>query len=167
MKLNKTMLVILAGVSLFIGFVVFAVGIGAIFPSMHKFTAPLICGGAVQVETTQYSYKPGQVGWEHHIYCDSNGARKEITFPAIGVTGLIASLAIFIVLVIWMRRSVTLPANFGELATDLQRDVKAASSGKPAGSALERLSQLKQMRDGNLITEAEYERKKAEIMKEL
>lgn len=167
MKLDKSMVGMLAGVSLFLGFVVFAVGIGAIFPSMHKFSAPLICRGEVQVETTQYSYKPGQTGWEHHIYCNSDGARKEITFPAIGMTGLIVSLAIFIIIAFRMRKSLTLPANFGKLATDLQRDRKAASSGKPAGSALERLIQLKQMRDQNLITEAEYERKKAEIMKEL
>lgn len=167
MKLNKMMLGILAGASLFLGFVIFAAAVGAIFPSLHKLTAPLLCRGDVQVETTQYSYKPGQVGWEHHIYCDSDNGRKEITFPAIGVTGLVASLVIFILLVFWMRKSVTLPANFGELATDLQRGKGAASSGKKAGSVMERLSELKELRDKNLISGDEYQRKRSEIMDEL
>ena len=161
MKLNKMMLGVLAGVSLFIGFVIFSVAVGAIFPSLHKLTAPLICRGEVQVESFKYSYKPGQVGWDNHIYCNTNGVKKEITFQAIGVTGLLASALIFIVLVFQMRKSVTLPDTFGELATDLKPE------NKKKGSALERMSELKKMRDENLITDAEYQKKKADIMKEL
>jgi hypothetical protein len=161
MRLNKILLVVLAGVSLFIGFVIFSVAAGAVFPSLHKLTAPLICRGDVQVESLKYSYKPGQVGWENHIYCTANGVQKEITLPAIGVTGLLASALIFVVLVFQMRKSITLPGNFGELATDLKPE------NKKKGSALERMSELKKMRDENLITDAEYQMKKANIMKEL
>lgn len=165
MKLDKTMIAMLAGGSLFIGFVLISVAIGAIFPSMHKLTAPLICNGSVEVETLQYSYKPGQVGWENHIYCDSEAGRREITFPAIGVNGLIASVIIFVIALIWMRSSITLPENFGSLATDLRK--KKTPSGKKGGSALERMSELKKMYDENLISKAEFEQKKTEIMKEL
>ncbi|MFT3890289.1 MAG: SHOCT domain-containing protein [Anaerolineales bacterium] len=168
MKLDKTMLFILAGVSLFLGYVVFSVGVGAIFPSLHKLSAPIICSGDVQLESVQYSYKPGQVGWERHIYCVNGSTRKEITFPAIGVTGLFASLLMFIILAIWMRKTLTVPANFGELATDLQREKRSASSitGK-TGSAMERLSELKKMRDENLISDVEYQQKRTRIMDEL
>lgn len=166
MKLDKTLIAMLAGGSLFIGFVLISVAVGAIFPSMHKLTAPLICDENVEIETLQYSYKPGQMGWEHHIYCTSeSGERKEITFPVIGVTGLIASAILFIIALIWMRNGIRLPENFGSLAKDLKK--KKNSSGQHEGSALERMSELKKMYDQNLISQVEYERKKDEIMKEL
>jgi hypothetical protein len=166
MKLDKTMIAMLAGGSLFIGFVIISTAVGAVFPSMHKLTAPLICRGNVEVESIQYSYKPGQVGWENHIYCAAeSGERQEITFPAIGVTGIIASTIIFVIALVWMREGVTLPATFGSLATDLKR--KKKSSGGKDGSALERMSEVKKIYDQNLISKAEYEQKKAEIMKEL
>jgi hypothetical protein len=166
MKLDKTMIAVLAGGSLFIGFVLISVAGGAVFPSIHKLTAPLICNGSVEIETLQYSYKPGQMGWEHHIYCASeSGDRSEITFPALGVTGLFASGILFVIALIWMRKSIILPENFGSLATDLKKRKK--SSGQQEGSALERMSELKKMYDENLISKTEYEQKKAEIMKEL
>jgi hypothetical protein len=165
MKLDKTLIAMLAGGSLFIGFVLISVAIGAIFPSIHKLAAPLICKGSVEIETIQYSYKPGQMGWEHHIYCVSEEGGKEITFPAIGVTGLFASAILFIIALIWMRKGIRLPENFGSLATDLKK--KKNSSGQKDGSALERMSELKKMYDQNLISKTEYEQKKEEIMKEL
>ncbi len=168
MKLNKTVIGILAGTSLFIGFVIISVAVGAIFPSLHKLTAPLICSGTVEVESIQYSYKPGQVGWSNHIYCDQqSGERKEITFPAIGVTGVIASGIVFIPLALWMKNSLFLPENFGVLANDLKQKNNSSAKKKKEGSALERLSELKKMHGENLITKDEYEKKKAEIMKEL
>jgi hypothetical protein len=160
MKLNKTMIGMLAGGSLFVGFVLISVAIGAIFPSIHKLAAPLICTGSVEIETLQYSYKPGQMGWEHHIYCAGEEGRKEITFPAIAVTGLIASAILFVIALVGMRNGIRLPENFGSLARDLKRN-------KKDGSALDRLSELKKMYEKNLISQAEYEVKKAEIMKEL
>jgi len=109
MKLNMMTLGVLAGVSLFIGFVIFSVGVGAIFPSMHKLTAPLICSGEVQVESVQYYPSSGGVGWKNHIYCIEEGNQREITLPAIGVTGLIASVIIFVLLAFRMRKSLVLP----------------------------------------------------------
>lgn len=166
MKLDKTMIAMLAGGSLFIGFVLISVAVGAIFPSIHKLSAPLICRGDVNIQVNTYSYKPGQSGTDIHIYCvDDQGTQKEITFQAIAVTGLVASAILFVIALIWMRNGLTLPATFGTLAKDLNR--KKNFSGEKDGSALERMSELKKMYDQNLISQAEYERKKAEIMKEL
>jgi hypothetical protein len=96
--------------------------------------------------------------------------QKEITFPAIGVTGLVASAIIFVVLSIRWRNSLVMSKDLASLALD----TKPASSSpgeskrkKKQGSPLERLSELKKMRDENLISEAEYDRKKNEIMEEL
>jgi hypothetical protein len=161
MKINVVGLLILAGISLFIGFVIISVAVGAIFPSMHKLTAPVLCSnGEVEVEVITYSYKPGQIGTDNHLYCNDEEGRREITWAAIGVSGLFYSAIIFVLLLIWGRSLATLPANFGERATDLKR-------GKKGGSAMERLAELKKMRDANLISQAEFERKKAKIMDEL
>ncbi|MBM3125678.1 MAG: SHOCT domain-containing protein [Chloroflexi bacterium] len=169
MKLNLTMLAILAGISLFVGFVIVAVGIGAIFPSMHKLTAPLICGGEVEVESIRYSYKPGQVGWEHHIYCIEAGNEKEITFQAIGVSGLVASAILFALFATRSWKKVVLPGDFGEPTTDFKpnRIPGSARGRKKEGTRLERLAELKQMYESNLITKEEYEKKKARIIDEL
>jgi len=161
MKINIAGLLVLAGISLFIGFVIIAVAVGAVFPSMHKLTAPLICKGEVEVEVITYSYKPGQIGTDNHIYCIDEEGQREITFPAIGVTGLFYSAIIFVGLLIWGRKIATLPANFGELAPRKSR------GSKKEGSAMERLAELKKMRDADLISQAEYERKKAKIMDDL
>ena len=169
MKINKVMLGILTGTSLFIGFVIISVAVGAIFPSMHKLTAPLICSGEVKVESIQYYPPSGGVGWKNYIYCIEQGNEKEITFPAIGVTGLVYSAITFVVLLFLGRKAVVSPENFGELATDIKpkKTGMFGSEKKKDDSALERLSQLKKMRDENLISQVEYERKKAEIMEEL
>jgi hypothetical protein len=161
MKINVIMLVILAGISLFLGFIIISVAVGAIFPSTHKLTAPLICKGEVEVEVITYSYKPGQIGTDNHIYCIDEEGKREITWAAIGVSGLFYSAIIFAGLLIWGRKAITLPANFGELAP------KKSRGSKKEGSAMERLAELKRMRDADLISQAEFERKKAKIMDEL
>ena len=131
MRLNKLMLGVSAGVSLFVGFVIVSVAVGAIFPSMHTFAAPLICSGEVKVESIRYSYKPGQVGWDNHIYCIERGKQREITFPAIGVTGLIASAILFVFLIFVMRKSFVPREIFGEPVTDLNsKKTGKSGSGK-------------------------------------
>ncbi len=168
MKLDKMMLGMIAGISLFVGFVVFTAGVGGVFPSIHRLTAPLVCRGEVQVKSVKYSYKPGEITWTHHIYCDSESGRKEITLLAVNMTGLIASAIVFIILAFRMRKSLTLSENSSTSTPDLNPGRKTASSGTgKTGSALERLTELKKMRDQNLISDAEYERKKTEIMDKL
>jgi hypothetical protein len=161
MKQKLTVLSILALVSLFFGFAIFAAAGGALFPSLHKLSAPLICEGAVEIETIRGSYRPGETTWSHHIYCVTGSERTEVTMPTVLMTGLLASAATFVVLLVFFGKSILTgtPANFGVLATDLKPGNK--------GSALERLTELKKLRDGSLISQGEYERKRDEIMKEL
>ena len=168
MKKDLSMLYFAIIGSLFTGFIIISIGIGALIPSMHKLTAPLICRGEVDVDTTRYSIRPGETYWEHKIYCiKTGGGVDEITFPAIGMTGLVASAIIFAILAYrWRETLVVDKKDFGTLATDLNFTKKYGKQKKQR-SPLDRLSELKKMRDQNLISEAEYDRKKTEIMEEL
>jgi hypothetical protein len=169
MKSDRFVLYAALGISFFTGFIIVSIAIGAIFPSLHKLAAPLICRGEVQVESIRYSYKPGQVGWDNHIYCSTDGVKKEITLPAIGVTGLAASAILFAVLAFLWRDSLVVPVAADAPSTPTQK--KHSTQGAPKknkrGTPLERLAELKQMREQNLVSESEYDRKKSEIMEEL
>ena len=158
-KPNWLWIGIMFGVSLFLGYAIFTAAVGAFVPGVNVISKPLLCSGEFSIETTRYSYKPGQVGWQHNIYCDG----KDITLAAIATTGFIVSLAIFIVFLIYGRKSIFLPENFGALSNDLE-SIESSPQGK---SPLERMSALKELRDKNLISQVEYERKKDEILKEL
>jgi hypothetical protein len=146
------------GVSLFLGYAIIAAAVGAFFPSINTISKPLVCQGEFKIETTRYSYKPGQMGWQHNVYCDG----RDVTLPSILVTGMFFSLLCFIVLLVRFPSFIFHPKNFGELANDLKAAEK--SGGK---TTLDRLTELKELRDKNLISQVEYERKKDEIMKEL
>jgi hypothetical protein len=163
MKFRLILLSVLMVVSLFCGFAIFAAAGGALFPSIHKLSAPLICQGTVEIETIRASYRPGETSWTHYIYCVNGSARQEITIQAVLLTGLLASAATLALLLIFFGRSIftATPSNSNVPAADL----KPGNTAK--GSALDRLTELKQLRDGNLISQAEYERKKDEIMKGL
>ena len=161
-KPNWMLIGIMFGVSLFLGYAIFAAAIGAFFPSINYLSKPLLCAGEFSIETTRYSYKPGQVGWQHNIYCDG----KDITLPAVAMTGLLVSLAIFVVFFIRYREAMFHSEDFGALAKDTKQTSKPAK-GKKRKSPLERMAELKEMRDQNLISDTESERKKAEIMDEL
>ena len=159
---NWFLIGILFAVGLFIGYVIFAAAIGAIFPSISYISKPLLCSGDYAIETTRYSYKPGQVGWTHNIYCDG----RDITLASVATSGLIASVVVFVALFIRYREHMFYSKDFGALANDLKQTRKS-KKGEKAKTPLERMAELKEMLDQNLISQVEYERKKDEIMKEL
>ena len=154
---NWIVIGILFGVSLFLGYAIFTALATAIFPAVNNVSGQFLCDGNYEIITTKSSPRPGETYWSHSILCDGN----DITFRAVGLTGLVASLIFFVLLLIlarnWWFREKAAPAPF-------------ANAGVPAKgkkSAMERMSELKEMRDKNLISQVEYERKKDDIMKEL
>jgi hypothetical protein len=157
-KPNWIIIGILFGVSLFIGYVFFMAMIGAFFPAINQVSRPLLCDGEYSMDTVRSNPRPGETVWSNQIYCDD----KDITFPSVMLTGLIFSLVIFVILAFRSREHLLHSSDFGELSSDMKQTKK--SGGK---TALERMAELKEMRDKNLISQAEYERKKDEIMKEL
>ncbi len=167
-------------ISLFLGFIVGGVIIGNIFPSTIKITDTILCDGEMSVINRAYSYKPGQSGVEHIVKCTdpASGEVRTITGAAVTVYSLMFSLAIFILL--WINRlirklrgkpvigdvvSPTPPAQVGRAS--------AAPPAAPSGfnpakdSALQALTELKKLRDAELISELEYQDKKAEILAKL
>ncbi len=155
-KPNFIVIAILFGVSLFLGFAIFTAIVSAFFPAINNISRPLLCTGDYTIETIRSTYRPGETYWSHYIYCDG----RDITVPSVALTGLIVSLVFFVLLLIYFRDRLFYPKDFGKLATDL----KKTQTGK---TPLERMTELKELRDKNLISQVEYERKKDEIMKEL
>jgi Short C-terminal domain len=154
---NWIVIAILFGVSVFLGYAIFTALATAIFPAVNNASGEFLCDGSYEIVTTKSSPRPGETYWSHSILCDG----KDITFRAVGVTGLVASIIFFVILLVltrnWWFRAASAPAPFA----------KAGVTEKGKKSALDRMAELKEMRDKNLISQVEYERKKDDIMKEL
>ncbi len=56
---------------------------------------------------------------------------------------------------------------FREQAQQFQKSAGSPRQQKPSGDAVEKMKELKKLRDADLISEAEYQSKRAEILKEL
>jgi len=149
---------ILFVVGLFLGYAIFTALAVAFFPRVTNITQPILCAGEQTVEVTRSSVRPGETFFSVNVYCDGS----DITFQAVALTGLLASLVFFVLLLIAARNN--LVADPSAPALFPNAGMPSATKGK---TPLERMSELKEMRDRNLISQVEYERKKDEIMKEL
>ncbi len=89
------------GFSLFFGLMIATAG-GALYTPLYKVAAPLACDGEFTIESRRYSYKPGQTGVEHRIFCKDNasGTRTDITLYALFIAFLIYSGLTFIALLV-------------------------------------------------------------------
>lgn len=98
-------IIAVALVSGFIGTIIFTIGIGAIFPKLSLIGAPLACpDGSINIISQSYSYKPGQRGVSHSIFCiTKSGEQQELTFTLILYAGLIYS-AILATIIMWLGR---------------------------------------------------------------
>ena len=157
-KPNFIVVAILLGISLFLGYAIFTALSVAFYPEITNITKPMLCAGEQTVEVSKSSYRPGETYWSVNVYCDG----KNITALAVMLTGLIASLIFFVILLIvarnWIFARRSAPAPLADAG------LPSKSKGR---TPLERMAELKEMRDKNLISQVEYERKKDEIMKEL
>lgn len=190
-KLGTTGCIILPA-SLFVGLMIASAGT-AIYPRVAAVGAALLCSGEVVYESHGQSYRPGEYTVTRQIYCETGSGkgavREEITFRAIGIAFLIYSLLAFLLLRFlvapWLRRraerallaaGIRSPANpnaaaspadlraiLGQVSEAVQRG-RATVADPPDEGPAERLAQLKQLRDQGLITAADYEAKKAEIL---
>lgn len=157
-KLDRSLVLSLAGASLFIGVIICSIGFGALVPAMHKLSAPLVCRGEFEITTTRYNVRPGETVWQHNIYCNDENGKREVTFQSILATGILFSLPIFAWTLYASRRGINLPKFYG---------TASLKKSKSDESALARLSELTKMRDANLISEAEYQSKKKQIIEEM
>lgn len=157
-KPNWIIISIILGVSLFLGYAIFTALVNSLFPAINNISRPFLCAGEYDIETVRSSYRPGEVTWSNYIYCDG----KDITVASIFLTGGIVSFVFFIILLVVARNWILI---------DPSAPAPMAKAGLPEKgkdkTPLERMSELKEMLDKNLISQVEYERKKDEIMKEL
>lgn len=183
-KLGCALLVLL-GVAAFCGIMVASAG-GAIHPPLVERAAPYACDGTVERLSQNYSYKPGQQGVSHTIYCIApDGTRRDITLRAIGAASIYYGLYAFgglillgLLLALFRpRRTDSEIADANALASALRDKMAerlrtdadivrrpAAPSDAGGGSVEDRLRHLQSLRDGGLISEEEYRAKRAEIL---
>jgi hypothetical protein len=142
---------------------------------MIRVGAPFVCADELALESREYTPEDGGVGIERIFYCQNaeTGTREDITIKAIVASGLIYSAAIFSVLlvltIISRLRSAMQPAS---VATGVAT-APAAMSPAPApisqdsADTAARLRQLAELRASGVLTEQEYETKRAEILAKL
>lgn len=155
---------------IFMGITVCSIGLGAAFPSMNRIAKPFVCPrGEMQLETQEYNPSPIESVTTLTWYCVDSVTAERVElgiFPmslyAGAIYGLLLFLVIFVGGKIWMGK---LPRN--EAAGKIQRASAAFTKRSDASSRVSRLQELKEMRAANLITELEYEQKRAEILQEL
>lgn len=200
-------------ISLFIGVMIASAGV-AVHPPIAFIATPLVCSGEVEVESQNYSYRPGQSGVTRTIWCTTSAAaggkpaREDITLKAMGAAFIVYSAIAFVLLqLLWMMmrprvtglfrvpgRSAAAGEGFGggglggagvDLPSILAQVAESVKSGEAKvtvrnmafdlrddggpGDAegedpAERLERLKRLYDQGLITAAEYQAKRSEIL---
>lgn len=81
--------------SLFVGFMLATAGT-AVHPPLVRVAAPLACDGRFEIESRDYSYKPGQRGTEHMYWCNGpDGTRELVTWRALAWAFVVYSAIAF------------------------------------------------------------------------
>lgn len=168
MKSKSSALLIVLGISLFFGLICSA--LGTAFTPIMAIGGAVVCRGEFGIDSQSYSYKPGQIGVTRSPYCidDQTREKRDVTFPLIVADTVIYGVIIFALMFFGVRFSrksgMTIAAG-----SDSSKGAARASTKKDnsSQSAREKLSELKKMLDSDLITKIEYERKKAEILKDM
>jgi len=165
------------GISFFCGYIFFAIGMGSVFTELNQVARPFVCGSQ-PLEVKQYvnSYRPGETSWSIQAYCvTETGEKVERTGWVQLMAGLIYSILPFIVLSVLALRAMSarkkqeqeypsllkVPASPAPSAWDF-------SQPEPASDSMEeKLEKLKRLRDADLISAEDYQKKKDEILKSL
>jgi hypothetical protein len=128
LKFNTTGCIILPS-ALFIALMIATAGV-AIWPKLAAPGAAILCRGETVYQSYGASYRPGEYTVTREIHCESgtgkDATREEITFPAMGVSFLIYSVGIFLLLQ-FVARPLT--------ARRLRRKMEALGMGAPQPSA--------------------------------
>jgi hypothetical protein len=167
--------------TLFMGVTVGSIAGGAIYPPINYLAKPFVCPNGVMTYNESTSNPlPGttytQIGW----YCVDARAEKtteldifQIALPAgliIGFVAYVVGLATF--LLIRLRQPAG-PAAAAQLARRASGSYNAQHNSPPAHASPTqsqteaRLHELKVLRSKDLISEAEYQQKRADILKDL
>jgi hypothetical protein len=152
-------------ISLIVGVAIIAAAAGSIYPPIYRAGNFLVCGNRLTIESQEYSYKPGQAGIEHKIYCEdpTTGSKKDVSVLAVLSAGLVYAVVVFIAVVILdfflsrhRKKLAVLYVNEPKLEKSLIDDLTSEE-------AEEMLQKLKKIREANLITPEEFEAKSKKI----
>jgi large-conductance mechanosensitive channel len=93
------------GVSLFCGLLMIGIALGAIIPKVvEPIAAPVVCAnGKLEITQNTTSYRPGESDtWTTDTCVDvATGKQQDVSLPTTVVAGLIYSLIIFVILMVW------------------------------------------------------------------
>lgn len=173
----------LFAISFFCGYVFFAIGMGSLFTELNQVARPFVCGNQpLEVDQHVNSYRPGETSWSIQAYCvTESGNRVERTGAVQLVAGLIYSIAPFLILAALALRAMLarkkqeqdtyvsklkVPASPSTSAWDFSQP-EPASVAPVSGTLESKLEKLKSLRESNLISAEDYQKKKDEILKEL
>ncbi|MCC7117186.1 MAG: SHOCT domain-containing protein [Anaerolineales bacterium] len=188
---NKTIGVFLLFIwCIFMGVTAISIGFGALFPSMNRIAKPFVCPrGEMQLETQEYNPSPIETITTLTWYCvnSASGEKAELgIFPmslyAGAIYGFLLFLIVYVGLRIWGSRAASSESPIqnamlgtAKRASELSEQIHRANlefenrrtSASASLDTLNRMKELKEMRDSNLISEVEYQEKRAEILKGL
>lgn len=178
MSLKPRSVIILLVWSLFMGVTAISIGFGAVFPDMNRIAGPFVCGnGQMQVNSTTYNPSPGTTITTEDWMCIDNRTGKAQPVNEVSmflIDGIFYGLILFAVIVIGQqvlarRRASRVTALTPESVADTFQphhySTHAATSFDVPEA--EELRKLLKLRDDGLITEEDYEQKKAEILRRL
>jgi len=194
MDINKPINLLMTFVfCIFMGITAISIGFGALFPSINLIAKPFVCpGGEMDVVQQVYRPYPGTTITTLTWYCTNaaSGERKEMSILLMSlIAGTIYGLLLFAVVYVGMAFLGTRRGSAGagtndqvqqlvERAEQIRKqteDFRESASGlreskkkiQASGSALAKMKELKELRDANMISEAEYEKKRSKILEDL
>jgi hypothetical protein len=168
--------------TIFMGVTAVGIGLGAAFPPINLVAKPFVClNGSMRYEQTTSNPLPGTTYTQTAWYCvdDRTGEKTELgIFPMSLYSGVIYGLLLYGVgLSVWLFRRRGKDALNGTDQTRPRRQTAASGNFNdqhrparpaPAGAdAMVRMERLKELREANMISESEYQEKRAEILKDV
>ena len=192
MKMNTTGIISVFVWCIFMGVTAISIGFGAAFPPMNLIAKPFVCpSGRMYYDETSSNPLPGTTYTQIYWHCtdEAAGTTTDLDiFPMALYAGIIYGFLLFVVImVVWYfnKRRDPSPGSTGDSNINRQfapdnssespyypvedpfRGSAAEGEGSAAHAHFERMKELKQLHDTNIISQAEYEQKRAEILKDL
>jgi hypothetical protein len=158
----------------FMGVTAISIGLGVLFPSMNLVAKPFVCpSGKMDLTKEVYNPYPGNTITTITWYCveEASGAKRELgIFPMSLYAGTIYGCVLFGLVAIGMMILANRRPKIGE---EMHRAPvhalfeSASYNPRVSESTVARMKELKELRAAKLISETEYEEKRAEILKRL
>ena len=170
MRLKTSTLLLIFIWCWFMGITAISIGFGALFPSMNRVAKPFVCpGGKMDLTKEVYNPYPGSTITTITWYCIDEGTsvKKELgIFPMSLYSGTIYGWLLFGIVVLGMLINTRRQKAIAQAPVSQTFETHFEGSSN-SDSTVARMKELKELRAHHLISEVEYEEKRAEILKRL